>query len=93
MYYISTILINTILINTAIKLMQPYQTLPLAASYMYLAHRQPMRQRTKAVILSKYLSRNDLPRIILIRGKLFPDGYLHPIPAAVVIVIVLVVSG
>ena len=29
----------------------------------------------------KYLSWNNLPRIKLIRGKLFPDRYLHPIPA------------
>ena len=29
----------------------------------------------------KYLSGNNLPRINLIRGKLFPDRYLHPIPA------------
>ena len=34
-----------------------------------------------AVIGSKHLSGNNLPRISLIRGKLFPDGYLHPIPA------------
>ena len=30
--------------------------------------------------MSKYLSGNNLPRIILIRDKLFPDRYLYPIP-------------
>ena len=33
---------------------------------------------------SKYLSGNNLPRISLIRGKLCPDRYLHPIPACLV---------
>ena len=28
-----------------------------------------------------YLFRNNLPRISLIRGNLFLDRYLHPIPA------------
>ena len=33
-----------------------------------------------AVIGSKYLSGNNLPQISMIRGKLFADRYLHPIP-------------
>ena len=34
-----------------------------------------------AVIESKNLSGNNFPLISLVRGKLFPDRYLHPIPA------------
>ena len=33
------------------------------------------------------MSGNNLPRIRLIRGKLFPDGYLHHIPACWFVVV------
>ena len=43
----------------------------------------PIALRGPATVIgSKYLSGNNLPRIKLIRGKLFSDRYLHPIPAS-----------
>ena len=51
-----------------------------------ITQRQPTRQRTtnvteinKRALGSKYLSGNNLPRINVIRGKVFPDKYLHAI--------------
>ena len=53
-----------------------------------ITQRQPTRQRTtnvteinKRALGSKYLSGNNLPRINVIRGKVFPDKYLHAIGA------------
>ena len=43
----------------------------------------------QAFIGSKYLSGNNLLRINLIRGKLFPDRYLHPILACCAFVVVI----
>ena len=41
----------------------------------------PTALRGPAGICCEYLSRNNLPRIILIRGRLFQDRFLLPMSA------------
>ena len=58
----------------------------------------PIFKHFRVVMGSKYLSGNNLPRISLIRGKLFLDRYLHPLPAysfqlRLLLSVALVVSG
>ena len=72
--------------NIVVSWLEPTFCVPVCTQTDYLdttnATQNNKRCRNHfAVLGSKYLSGNNLPRINLIRAKLFPDRYLHPFAA------------